>query len=216
MPSRGPALPSRLANVPIVAVALFVVLYGVAAALYPGGTRAEPARKGFSFARNYWCDLLDIVTYRGSANPARPVALGAMVVLSIGLSALWLRAPSLFVHAPRRAALVRCAGVASAVTAPFVATVRHDLAVRTSVFLGFAAFATTIGTLEARAGDPLRWLTWLALAAASLNYLVWESGVGLPALPIIQKFAFAAFLGWVIVLARRTASCGRTRRSPPT
>ena len=49
----------RLSVAPIASVALFVGLYFVAAALYPGGTRAEPSRVGFSFADNYWCDVLD-------------------------------------------------------------------------------------------------------------------------------------------------------------
>jgi hypothetical protein len=74
---------------PIASVLSFVGLYAVAAALYPGGTRIDPTRVGFSLAENYWCDLLDVVTYGRHQNCARPVAIAAMAVLCSGLAVLW-------------------------------------------------------------------------------------------------------------------------------
>jgi hypothetical protein len=199
--------------VPIAAVLTFAVLYAAAAVIFPGGTRAEPGRTGFSFVHNYWCDLMDATTYGGRANPARPVALAAMVVLCGGLAVLWLAAPALFPRAPRRGWVVRVAGVACALVAPFAGAGFHDSAIRVAVALGAVGFVTTLTALEpARAGtSTLRIAGWCVLAVVAVNYFIWETGIGLPILAAVQKVAFIGFLTWVVLLALRLRNTLETR-----
>ncbi len=203
---------TRIARWPTYAVAIFVALYAVAACLYPGGTRANPTRIGFSFADNYWCDLLDAATYDGRPNRARPVALTATIVLSFGLSALWWTVPAVYPHARRRAVLVRSAGIASALVTPFIATAKHDLAVRLACLFGFVAFLITMTASRFSPRDPLLWITRSTFLACLLNYIVWEAGIGPRVLPLIQKAAFAAFLLWIVLLARRTEELSHPAR----
>jgi hypothetical protein len=46
----------------------FGALLSAAALAYPGGTWEEPAREGFSFWHNFWCDLLHIEAVNGQSN----------------------------------------------------------------------------------------------------------------------------------------------------
>jgi len=192
-----------VARVPALSVAAFVLLYAVAACLYPGGTRADPGRVGFSFLDNYWCDLLDEVTYGGRQNPARSVALVATLILSAGLATLWWNVPASCPDAPRRAAVARFSGLGSAAVIPFIASPHHNAAIDVAGLLGAVAFVAAMSALGNRAGRMLRAAASLALALSVTNYVLWRTRVGLPMLPIVQKGAFMAFLGWIVVLALR-------------
>ena len=70
---------------PVFGIGSFLILYFYAAELYPGGTRIDPASIGFSHLKNFWCDLLDSTSYSGSANPGRPYALIATILLPLSL-----------------------------------------------------------------------------------------------------------------------------------
>ena len=189
---------------PIAAVLCFIVLHVVAAWLYPGGTRADPDRRGFSFVQNYWCDLLDTTTYGGRRNPARSVALAATAILCCGLAVLLLAAPALFPLAPRRGWIVRLGGVGCAMVVPWVASRFHDLAINLAGIFGVVSLVATITAVRRDVGgEPLRTIGWCVLALVILNYFVWETGLGLWLLPLVQRLAFAALLVWVVLLALR-------------
>ncbi len=191
-------------------VAAFVSLYATAAFLYPGGTRSDPGRRGFSFVENYWCDLLDATAGGGQPNPSRPVALAAMVCLAVGLSVFWWSAPMLFPEARRRSSLARTAGIGSGLITPWVGTRAHDLVVHSAVLLGVVGFVSTATALRGRGGRGLEVLGWAALAAAITNYAVWQTRIGIAAMPLIQKVAFALFLVWIASVANLLR-----RGSPP-
>ncbi len=190
----------------------FVALHASAAWLYPGGTRSDPGRVGISFADNYWCDLLDATTYGGRHNPARPVAVLAMLALCAGLAVLWWSVPALFPRARRRGFAVRVLGLASGAITPLVATPAHDLAIEVAGCLGVAGFVTTFSALGSTGGRALELVAWFALATATSNFVIWRTGIGLGWLPLVQKAAFASFLAWMVLMAcrlrRETAEIG--------
>jgi hypothetical protein len=191
--------------IPAFSVGVFTGLYTLAAWLYPGGTKTDPNRVGFGLAHNYWCDLLDVTTYGGRPNPSRPIALAAMMVLCAGLSVLWWTVPVLFQGARRTGRLVRSAGLASAVVTPLVATPLHDWAIDAAGLLGLAAFGATMSATGNHGGKASRSLATLTLLLAIANFVVWQTGLGLFVLPMIQKVAFASFLLWIVVTSRRVA-----------
>ncbi len=191
--------------IPAFSVVVFTGLYALAAWLYPGGTKSDPNRVGFSLADNYWCDLLDGTTYGGRPSPSRPIALAAMIVLCAGLSVLWWTVPALFQGARRRGRLVRSAGLASAIVTPLVATPLHDWAIDAAGLLGVVAFGATMSAMSNHGGRASRVLAAVALLLAVANFIVWQTGAGLVILPLIQKVAFTSFLLWVVVTSRRVA-----------
>jgi hypothetical protein len=193
----------RLAIAPIVTTIAFTLLYALSALLYPGGTRGDPTRVGFSFRDNYWCDVLDRTAYDGKPNPAAPIALAATILLALGLAALWWNAAVLYPQAPRRAAVVRGAGLLSCVAAPFMATTHHDLAINIASALGALAFVITMSAVRAREGWHLVVLGLLALGISGANYAMWQTRWALSAMALVQKAAFVAFLAWVLAFAFR-------------
>jgi hypothetical protein len=192
-----------LATATLVSVVAFAVSYVIAAVLFPGGTRAEPMRVGFSFRDNYWCDLLDTTTYGGRPNPASPIALVATVVLALGFAALSWTLPALFRSAKIRGWIVRCAGVASALVTPLIATPHHDVVVNVAAACGAITLVVTMTVVRAREGRAVLLLGLAAFASAALNFVLWRTGYLLTIIPLVQKGAFAAFLAWVFVIARR-------------
>src|SRR5437867_2452670 len=82
--------------IPSVGIILFLLLYVVATFFYPGGSIADLSTKGFDWFHNYWCDLTDQVARNGEINPARPIALTAMLILFSTLTVFWFYLPRLF------------------------------------------------------------------------------------------------------------------------
>jgi hypothetical protein len=191
--------------IPAVSAGGFACLYVVSACLYPGGTRRDATRVGFSVIDNYWCDLVQATTYGGRRNPGQPVALAAMVVLCAGLSALWWTVPTLFRHAPWRCRIVRSAGLASAVLTPMVGTARHDLVVDAAGLFGVVAFVATMSATPSGGGRASMVLSGSTLLLALATFGVWQTGVGLGLLPLVQKAAFGAFLVWIVFTCVRVS-----------
>ncbi len=78
-------------------VFIFIVLYFIAAFLYPGGSTADKASGSFSLLNNYWFDLLSYKAKGGENNISRPIAITAMVVLCLSLSVFWYHLPQLLI-----------------------------------------------------------------------------------------------------------------------
>ena len=71
---------------PSIGILIFIGLYFCAASVYPGGTKFDHSAIGYDQFQNFWCDLLDAVTYSGQRNAGRPFALAATVILPLSLS----------------------------------------------------------------------------------------------------------------------------------
>jgi hypothetical protein len=214
MQTRSEALLRRVTLLPAFSTVVFACLYALAAWVYPGGTKGDPHRVGFSLVDNYWCDLLDGTTYGGRPNPSRPIAQVATVVLCAGLSVLWWTVPTLFPGARRRVRLVRSAGLASVVLTPFVGTSLHDLAIDSAAPLGTIAFAATMSAMGKGGGRAWTFLAWSALSLSVVTFLIWRTGTGLRLLPLVQKAAFGTMLGWIVLTSRRVAGTAAGTRAP--
>ncbi len=183
-------------------VALFLALYTLSAALYPGGTREDPSYRGFSLAQSYTCDLFDEKGYSGLSNPGRPFALVAMAVLAVGLVALFWHVPHVAPEAKRRRTVVRTAGLTSCLFAPFVATRFHDLVIDGAGLLAFVAFAASMSLVGRRGNGLLVGLAGSACAAAVVTLAIWHSRVGVHYLPGIQKVFLGLFVLWILAMSR--------------
>lgn len=192
-----------LATVPRVAVVGFAVLYVVSAILFPGGTRADPMRVGFSIRDNYWCDMLDTTTYGGRPNPASPFAMGATVLLALGFAALSWALPALYPSSKIRKWIVRGCGIISAAVTPLIATPHHDLVINIACACGAVSLVVTTITVGTREGRALFVLALFAFANALSNFLMWRTGWQLEWIPLVQKGAFVLFLSWVFAIAQR-------------
>jgi hypothetical protein len=199
---------------PIWGIFVFMIMYAISARLYPGGSQVDPYAKGFSWINNYWCNLLEDPAIDGRPNPARPIALAAMLVLSVALSWFWFVFPIYMALSRRVKYGIRISGLLSMLAAQFIFTGLHDLFVNLASIFGLLA---TIGTLIG-----LYKLKWKSLYRAGLfmillvlvnNILYYGRGMRLY-LPIVQKISFLYFLLWLVSICISLIASDRKIHQP--
>lgn len=190
--------PAKLSRIPLWSIVFFLGLYLLAAAKYPGGTKHDPTSFGFSVLENYWCDLLMEIAYNGEENPGRKIALFGLCILSFGLSIFWYQMPWRFRREEKRwTDLIRWMGCASMIVVLLLFSPFHDRAIDGAGLFGLIALSLTEVLLWKRREYELFSLGLLSFLLAIASLLIWKTGTGLFALPLVQKFAFLAFFIWV-------------------
>ncbi len=181
---------------PLWGMGFFVVFYVLASLNYPGGSRTDPDAVGFSFWDNYLCDLLDIQTLNGEFNPGRTFTLAALFMLCVGLMVLWLHLPKLFNTNVGNNHLVRATGILALVLTMAMPLGNHDIMVRVAGVAGLIALILVMYGLFKSGQTFLVRFGTLCLVVFLANYLIYETGAYLEALPVIQKFTFVFFMAW--------------------
>lgn len=200
---------------PLIGSFLFVILYVIAAFLYPGGSGADKNAIGYSWTNNYWCNLLSEKAINGQTNTARPVAITAMFILGLSLFTFWISFPALTQLKKYHKLLIQLAGTVCMLTSFLLLTsIDHDLAINTSSAFGLIAI---FGTLIALYQLKWKWLFAIGLFDLLLvvlnNYLYHSNEMMY--LPVVQKISFLSFLVWIcfinIKLSTRPGSLQRAR-----
>lgn len=184
--------------IPFAGICLFVFFYLVASLLYPGGSHRFESARAFSWIHNYWCDLLDTKAKNGLQNPARPVAILALMVLSSSLICFWYYFTVIYNSNGRL--VIRFSGILSAVLMIFLFIGPHDLVINLSSTLGLIAITGALLTLFRERLYTFFWLGLFCLALCVINDYIYLTGNFLNALPVIQKISFFIFLLWFCLL----------------
>ncbi|MGB5238264.1 MAG: hypothetical protein WBM43_06860 [Flavobacteriaceae bacterium] len=196
-----PSKPGRFILVlPLAGMGMFILLYLVAAFMYPGGSWMYPEAESFSFWNNYLCDLLDYYAVNGELNHGRFPARIALGFLVSALILLWYYLPGFLPKKNSNQKLMWISGLLALLTTFFLSTGTHDITVRIAGGLGTLAFLSLFVELY-RIGLIRLFITGiLCLIIFLINYYIYETGTYIKALPIIQKITFAAFISWFVVL----------------
>lgn len=197
---------------PVIGICLFVILYFIAAALYPGGSEVNRLAKGFSWKHNYWCDLLETHAENGEQNTARPMAIIATAVLSISIAAFWYFVPRLFSFKTFLKKIIQYAGIMSMGMLVFLQADFHDTVINTSGVLGIVAITLTLVGLYKNHSYSLFLLGLFCLFLFFLNNYIYYSKNGIGYLAIIQKISFFLFLLWFFILTIQLFLKTRIRR----
>lgn len=185
---------------PLMGIGAFIQLYLVATLLYPGGSQANPQSIGFSWLHNYWCNLFNVEAINGQLNPARPVALLAMLILCVSLAMLWYILPNLFAFNRISSKIIQGTGLLSMLLAGLIFTPYHDLFINLAGLLGLITLLYTFSGLYQGQYKNLFWLGCSCLALMGLNNYIYYTRDQLYWLPSLQKLTFALFLSWVSLL----------------
>lgn len=182
--------------IPFIGSLLFIILYVIAAILYPGGSGTDKTAIGYSWTDNYWCNLLSEKAINGQINIARPFAVTAMFILCLSLSTFWIQFPALAQLKKYHRLLIQIAGTVCMLTSFLLLTrIDHDLAINTSSAFGLIAM---FGTLIALYQLKWKWLFAIGLfdllLVAVNNYLYHSNEM--MHLAVVQKFSFLSFLVW--------------------
>ena len=196
---------------PVWGIGIFILLYIVAASIYPGGSDADKMATGFSWQHNYWCELMASYAQNGEINTARPVAITAMFVLAISLILFWYCIPRLFGDKTAGGHVIRYFGIASMLVVPFMFAGLHDTVMNIAGLLGCIAITVLLtNLLTHKMYWPFAHGILCILLCAANNY-IYYTGNFFYWLPIIQKISFIVFLLWFIMLTIKLSKTIATR-----
>ena len=190
---------------------LYVLLYLVAAYLYPGGSEVDRNSVGFSWMHNYWCDLLAQNAENGLPNTARTIAITAMAVLCLSIALYSYFVPHLLDLPKWTTTVISASGILSMGVLAFLTVGNHDTVINASVALGLLSMALTLwGMFHLRLWGFIIFGI-ICLLLALLNTYVYYSKSWIGALPVIQKISFLAFLLWFSLVSVKVYTHQRAR-----
>lgn len=175
---------------PLLGISLFLLLFLLAASLYPGGSDNDRISKGFSLINNYWCDLMGKWAKNGMPNPAQPIAITAWIILCFSLCLFWVFLPRLFLYTNINHKIIQFAGVCSSLTGLFIFTEAHDRIINISAFFGAIAMIAMVLELKTGKLYDLFGLGVLCFVLALINYIMFATNLLVAKMPVIQKIAF--------------------------
>jgi hypothetical protein len=212
----------------------FVVLYGIAVWLYPGGSPFDHAHRGYDLADNYVCDTFRARAYDGTENPiGAPVGQAGMLALVFAAATSLFAAPALFsVTRPRLAMATRAtAALAFLGMLAVPLTPAHEYGNLHFISVGvasvpslLAAYGVGFGMWGAAGSDTrhdqaMRAMTALALVASTIHFgqylsqALFHAGEN-PWIPRSQKIVLAIDLAWIAALS--SWGIGRAERAAAT
>lgn len=185
---------------PVIGFCFFVILYIIAAALYPGGSEVNRLAKEFNWMHNYWCDLLDTHAENGELNTARTIAITAMSVLCLSIAIFWYYIPRLFSFKLLVKKIIQYTGILSMLILVFLQVDSHDRIITISGLLGIIAITGILIGLYKNRSYLLLVLGLLCVFLLLVNNYIYYTKHWLYYLAIIQKFSFFLFLFWFSLL----------------
>jgi len=184
--------------VPTVGMIIYLVVFYLAAAAYPGGSINIPNDVGYSFFHNFLCDAMNPVTQAGTVNDARPMAIVSHVILSGTMISFFYILPEIFSVKNLNTKLIRIFGVLTMTAFIFMYTAYHDTIVTVTAVLGTSALIPFFIELRKYKNNGLKALAVLCYVLSFIVFLIFVSKIGFYYLPFIQKITFFFDAWWVI------------------
>jgi hypothetical protein len=187
---------------PIYGIIIFGILYLIATFYYPGGSQIDKNAIGFSWANNYWCNLLNKIAINGKVNHAKPIAMVGMFILCLSLAFFWFQFPKYIKFNKLGRRTIQISGILAASIGFLLFTnIDHNLITNLASFFGIiAAIVTLLGLYKLK----WRFLIYFALINLSLvllNNILYYNKNLLVYLPIVQKISFVTFLFWICLIS---------------
>lgn len=128
---------------PFFGTIVFICLYIIATFYYPGGSQVDKYSNGFSWSNNYWCNLLNETSINGKHNPARPIAISAMVILCLSLANFWYIFPEKTATKKSIRLTIQISGALAMTISLFLFTSFHDIIIIVASLFGMLAIFGT-------------------------------------------------------------------------
>jgi hypothetical protein len=183
---------------PIIGKGLFALLYFIATLYYPGGSQIDKNSIGFSWANNYWCNLLNDKAINGQTNSAQPIALTAMFILYLTLTFFWFQFPKYTnLNKCYKWTIKICGTLAMTIGLFLFTKFDHDLITNCASFFGLIATAGTFIGIYKNGWKILFYLGLLNIILIIVNNIFYYDKNLILYLPIVQKITFATFMIWI-------------------
>ena len=185
---------------PTFGILIFIVLYLVASQLYPGGSQADLNSIGFDWMHNYWCNLLNEKGMNGLKNPARPIAITAMIILCSSILLFFYQFARYFAKNTFWKRIIKIAGTLSMLTAALLFTEYHDLMTILSSIFGLFVLIGIIYSVYKSEMTFFKISGIIGIILLAINNYIYYSLQFIELLPLIQKGTFVFILFWIIGL----------------
>lgn len=143
-------------HLPVIGIAVALSLFVVAVSRYPGGTMDCAGTVGYSLAHNFISSLFAPRALNGAANPARYIAIPALLLLCLSLGVVF-RQTSRKARSRVHRKVIEAGGIGSMVYIFLIATPMHDSMVSVGLLFSLVAVLATAHMLYLER----RWLLWL-------------------------------------------------------
>jgi hypothetical protein len=184
---------------PIAGIIVFAFLYVLASLQYPGGSQADPQSMGFSWMKNYFCNLLNETAINGKSNLGQPFALASLLVLALSLALFWWSFPNYLPLSQFQTKMIRITGVSSMVIACLLITpINHDLITNTASLFGLIAILISMWALYQNKQMAIVVFGLFNLVLVLVNNWLYYDASLIKYLPFVQKISFASVLIWFI------------------
>lgn len=183
---------------PTLGIFVFIGISFYAASLYPGGSQADSTSVGFDWTNNFWCNLTSEFALNGEINPARPVAIFAMIVLCSSMTLFFFYFADYYVKSRIWKKAIKILGPISMLAAVLIFTRYHD--VMTTILSVFGG-VVIIGSIRALYKRNLNFLATsgiVCIILVGMNNLFYYVESLITYLPVIQKITFVLVLAWII------------------
>lgn len=193
-------LKAKIGLLPTFGIIVFVILFEYSSTLYPGGSQLDVNSIGFDWVNNYWCNLMNEKAINNQANPARYIAITAMIILCISLALFFIQFSIKLVENKLRKRLVQIFGVISMILAALMFTKYHDLMTILSSLFGIIVVFIIIWEVYRKDLKLFKYSGIVSIILLICNNYIYYTGHFLSYLPLLQKITFIIILVWIVAL----------------
>lgn len=186
-------------HLPIIGIVISVCLFFVAATYYPGGTTDSATSVGYDWAHNFISSLFAPTALNGAANPARIVAIPAMLVLCVSIGALFKSIANKSTSKIHRKT-IEISGIGAAVYSFLVVTPMHDLMVDIGLPFALIAQLATLHLLYVMRRSLLFFVGSVCILLLLLSAAMYYENLFFGLLPVVQKASLVMCLGWLVAV----------------
>lgn len=184
-------------HLPVLGIAVALCLFVVAASSYPGGATDSASTVGYSWSHNFICSLFAPQALNGAANPARYIAILAMLFLCVSLGIMFKIISMKVGSRPHRKA-IEIGGIGAAVYSLLVVTPMHNLMVDIGLLFSLVALSAAAHALYLER----RWLLFgggaVCIALALVSAAMYYGNLFYGFLPVVQKVSLLVCIGWLL------------------
>lgn len=185
---------------PTFGILIFIGLFVYSASLYPGGSQADINSVGFDWFNNFWCNLMLENGLNGQENPARPVAIIALIVLCSSMTLFFFQFARHFVKNSVWKMIIKISGTLAMLGAIFIFTSYHDIMTTLLSVFGALVLIGLIRALHKRHLTFFKISGIVCIVLIGINNLMYYNEDLIKHLPVIQKINFILVLAWTIGL----------------
>jgi len=182
---------------PAIGIAIALCLFVVAAMYYPGGTTDSAVTIGYNWAHNFVSSLFAARALNGAPNPARVIAIPAMLLMCVSLGVMFRRI-AMKVNSRVHKQTIEIGGIGAMVYAFLVVTPMHDLMVTIGLLFWLVALFATMHALSIERRGLLSGWGALCIALTLLSAVMYYGKVFYGLLPIVQKVSLVIWIGWLL------------------